>query len=314
MELSIGIFIAGFLLVIKGGDYFVDSSVAIAEYLRVPRVFIGTTIVSLATTSPELIVSVTASAQGNAGFALGNALGSVIANAGLIGAAIIIFRPCCIEVSRIRMPAIIMLSMALVFFILTLDLHLSPWRGVLLLTAGVAALTWDSLRKKKQVPHVGMPTCENAAGSIKISIVLFLFGSFLIVVGSKCLLDSGIKIAAALGIPPMIVGLTAVALGTSLPELVTAVSATLKGVPDLSVGNIIGANIMNMSLVAGTATVIAPLHMNRATQLYNFPAMLAIVIAFLLLYLAGFTRLRRYGMLLLALYIVYIAGLPLFTS
>jgi cation:H+ antiporter len=317
MWLTVFLFILGFVLVIKGGDYFVDSSVSIAKHFNIPRFLIGTTIVSLATTSPELTVSATASFQGNPGLALGNAVGSVIANTGFIAALVAILVPVHLNPLEFRTPAMMMFVIALLFFALTLDLRLSVGRGCILLIAGLFAIVWDIFRKRSINTNVPGDFSEDPSpGKIRIrplstSVLFFLLGLMLIIIGSKCIVDSGVTIASALGVSPMIIGLTIVAVGTSLPELITAVTSVRKGVPDLSIGNIMGANIMNMTLVAGTATIISPLHMTRLAQSYNLPAMLVILFAFIILPLKGYQWSRAKGLFLLLLYVIYLIGIVL---
>lgn len=312
---------AGFVLIIRGGSYFVDSSVGIARALRVPRVIIGCTIVSVATTSPELIVSATASLQSNPGFAIGNAVGSVIGNIGFILALLVLIRPVKIGQGDFALPSLVMIVMGFVMLGLAWDLTLARWNGPVLIALGIAYLLFDFLRHARAgLADVGEADAEDGAKDaaapsrsrpLHLHVVFFVVGVTMVVVGSRLLVSNGVKVAEWLGVPPMVIGLTLVAIGTSLPELVTAITSAAKGVSDLSVGNIVGANIMNLTLVTGTAALLSPkpLDMSRLSQLYNLPAMLVICIA-LVIFGRTHAALKRWeGAALLILYLAYLGGL-----
>jgi cation:H+ antiporter len=147
--------------------------------------------------------------------------------------------------------------------------------------------------------------------SLRRSLGVFALGAALVIGGSRLLSDNALILATRLGVPPMIIGLTLVAFGTSLPELVTAITAARKGVPELSLGNIIGANILNITLVTGTAATITPLTMTRKTQAYNFPAMVGVFVLLLVLARTGRRLTRKEGWALIVFYAVYLVGLIL---
>jgi cation:H+ antiporter len=311
----------GLALIIKGGDLFVASSVRIAELLRVPRVLIGSTLVSLATTSPELVVSVTASLRGEPGLAIGNAVGSCIANIALIVGTVALMRPVVVEPAPVRVPFWIMTGLGLLVLVMTGDLHLGFWSGTLLLLLAAGYVAFDLYRHKagavvKDAEEVEAMEEEIVASHRLLrtgrgAALVFGVGAALVIIGSRLLVDSGIEIAQGLGVPPIVLGLTVVAIGTSLPEYVTAITSTLKGVSDLSVGNILGANILNLGLIVGVSAMIHEVDMSRVTQLYNFPIML-LVMAMLGFYLIRQRRLSRSaGGALLGVYVAYVAGLAL---
>ena len=317
---TIALFVVGVALVIKGGDIFVTASVAIARHARVPNVVIGSTLVSLATTSPELAVSATASLRGSPGLAIGNAVGSAIANIGLILGLLCILRPMNVLSRDFRVPSLAMLAGGILLFFLPQAAEggayeLRRWAGVLLLAVGIAYLFSDYWRhrpKPTQVPET-VAEGEGPAMGLAKAIALFALGAALVIAGSRLLSDNGVILAKRLGVPPMIIGLTLVAVGTSLPELVTAITAARKGVPELSLGNVVGANIMNITLVTGTAAVLSakPLAMSRALRFYNFPAMLAIFVLLLVLARTGHRLTRREGWCLVGFYVLYLVGLIL---
>ncbi len=247
MLFQVVVFATGLMLVLSGGNLFVDASIAIANRLKIPRMIVGGTIVSLATTGPELVVSTTASYMGDSGIAVGNGLGSAIANLGLIIGLSAILAPLAVDVEDFRRRSLWMLFSAAFVFLYSLDLEISSRSGLVLFIVGILYLSLNALRavierKKEQPLH--NPSASSDDQPLQNAILTFLGGAVLIIIGSKLLVSSGIAIANALGIPSLIIGLTAVAIGTSLPELVTAITSVKKKVADLSIGNIIGANVL----------------------------------------------------------------------
>ncbi len=323
MWLDVLLLVAGLAIIIKGGDLFVGSSVRIAELAGVPRVVIGSTLVSLATTSPELVVSVTASLRGEPGLAIGNAVGSCICNIGLIIGTVGLLRTIDIHPEHVRAPFWIMLGLGLLLLPLTLDLRIGSGRGVLLLLLGLGFLLFNFWQQRQ-----GDPIEQREAAALERQVtasvrfvdsglgaaLVFVLGAAMVVVGSRLLVDSGIALARGIGIPPIVIGLTGVAVGTSLPEYVTAVVSARRGVSDLSVGNILGANVLNLGLIVGASATIHEVTMSRVTQLYNFPVMLLVMVVLGVCLL----RVRRLGPgaggALLGLYAAYVAGLVLLAA
>lgn len=291
---------------IKGGDLFVSSSIALAERAKLPKALIGGTLVSLATTSPELAVSVTASLRGNSGVALGNALGSVICNIGLIVGVLCTLRPFPVEKKDFRFPSLFMLGSGVLLTLFSLHLRLGRTAGGCLIFCGAIYLLLDYLRHQKQ-PEVGAdPKPSYAVGR---SLFYFMAGAAMVIGGSRLLSDGAEALARLAGVPPMIIGLTLVAVGTSLPELVTAITSARKGVPDLSLGNLVGANIMNITLITGAAALISPLEMSRRAMAYNLSAMLVFCITLIILARTERQLSRREGLALLGIYGAYLVGL-----
>ncbi len=314
MHGTILLFLAGLALIVKGGDYFVGASVAIARFKRIPRIVIGTTIVSIATTSPELVVSSTASFTGRPGIAIGNAVGSAIANIGFILALTCMVRSIPVRKEDFRLPALSLLAAAVLLTLLTIPRTLSRVSGLLLLLIGLSYLAFDYLRHKRRPAPPTVEEADNEAmdprmRTLRRAVLYFLVGLAMVVAGSKLMIGSGVKIATWLGVSPMFIGLTFIAFGTSLPELVTAIASVRKGVADLSLGNIVGAGFLNCTVVSGAAATIHPLTMSRTTQLYNMPALIVVVVTLITLARAGGRLSRRDGGILLALYAAYIVGL-----
>jgi cation:H+ antiporter len=313
--------LVGLALIIKGGDWFVSASVRIAELLRMPRVVIGSTLVSLTTTCPEMVVSVMAGLRGESGLAVGNAVGSCICNIGLILGLMASMKHVKVHPRSLKVPLIAMLLGGLLLLLITLDLEVSRLQGLVLLTLGACYFAYDFIHHKRAALRseqreavaietekiVGHPWLQSGFGTA----CQFGLGAVTVIVGSKFLVDSAVSLAGALGIPSIIIGLTVVAVGTSLPELVTALTSSRRNVSDLAVGNVLGANIANMTLVVGTAASIHAVSMSRVTQLFNFPAMLVLMILATVMVISDSRVSRKEGGVLLGFYTGYIAVLVL---
>jgi cation:H+ antiporter len=316
--------VLGLALLIKGGDAFVSAAIRIAEFLRMPRVVIGSTLVSLATTTPELVVSLTASSQGAPGLAVGNAIGSCICNVGLILGLTASFKHVDIHPRALRTPLLAMFGFGVLLLLMTFDLRLSRAQGLILILGGVGYFVYDFVRHARDVKPANVAEAKaierSVAGRFEWlqgkggTILQFLGGAAVVVVGSRLLVGAAVHLAAALGIPPMIIGLTVVAVGTSLPELITAVTSSRHAVSDLAVGNVLGSNIANLSLIVGTAAVLSEVTMSREAQLFNFPAMLVMFALLLWMMLTGHRVTRKEGVTLLVCYHFYVAGLVLLTA
>lgn len=310
--------LGGLVLIVKGGDWFVAAAIRIAEFLRLPRVVIGSTLVSLTTTTPELVVSVMSGLKGESGLAVGNAVGSVICNIGLILGVTATLKAFTVDLRPLRIPLCAMFGAGLLLCLLTLGRHLARVQGVTLLAVGTGYFIWNFWehwrnRKPRDVAEAkalekGVTATRSAwlatpAGSG----LQFLAGAALVVLGSRWLVDGAVHLAVRLGVPSIIVGLTVVAVGTSVPELVTAITSSRKSVSDLAVGNVLGANIANLTLIVGVAAVMQDMTMDRKTQLLNFPAMLLMMGLLLWVLVTGRRVTRREGLVLVGGYALYIA-------
>lgn len=310
------LFTAGFFLVLKGGDLFVGSSAAIARKLNIPRIIIGGTIVSLATTAPEFVVSTTASYLGDSGIALGNALGSAIANIGLIVSITAIIAPISVDLVPFKRRTIWMLLTTLVVFIFAWNLHISRWGGLFLFIAALVYLALNFIKamsERKKSPASIVETPEEKNETFGKSVFFFAIGTLVVIVGSQLLVKSSIAIAEALKIPTFIIGLTVVAVGTSLPELVTAVTSARKKVADLSISNIIGANILNLSLITGVSAMIRPLTLDLFTRHYAFLWVFIMIVGMMFIFWKTGKMTRRAGIIMLGLYVLYLIGLIIYT-
>ena len=305
------LFAAGLVCIIKGGDLFVDAASWIAEASGIPKFIIGATIVSFATTLPEMLVSVFAALEGNADIAVGNAVGSVTANVGLIMCLSLVCMECAMSRKQFGVKACLLLAAVLVLFAFTRDGQLSIGESVfiLLIFAGFIVESLIAARRE-QGTEVAEDTERPAVNgkTIAINIVKFVVGAAAIVLGAQLLIDNGSAIASLLGVPDAIVAATMIAIGTSLPELVTTLTAIRKKESSLSVGNIIGANIMDLTLILPLCSLILgkPLPVQSQGMLLDIPACLIICAAVLVPALWKGKFQRWMGFLAGGLYIVYL--------
>ena len=305
------LFAAGLVCIIKGGDLFVDAASWIAEASGIPKFIIGATIVSFATTLPEMLVSVFAALEGNADIAVGNAVGSVTANTGLIMCLSLVCMTCLMERRQFGVKACLLLAAILSLFGFTRDGRLSVAEGLLVLVifAGFLAESLISARREqgtelKEDEERPAVSGKTVAGNI----VKFVLGAAGIVLGAQLLIDNGSAIASLLGVPDAIIAATMIAIGTSLPELVTTLTAIRKRESSLSVGNIIGANIMDLTLILPLCSLILgkPLPVQSQGMLLDIPACLIICAAVLVPALWKGKFQRWMGFLAGGLYIVYL--------
>ena len=313
MLVDILLIAAGFALVAKGGDLFVDSSIRIGRALRIPRFVIGGTLVSLATTAPELVVSATAATLGDSGIALGNAVGSCICNIGLIVGTVALIMPVEVEKADFVRRAAWMVGAGLLVVGFSWDLTLDRVYGLVLLALAAAYLVWDLvgiLRSRRAAAE----EAADADGGLAGAVGWFAAGGACVLAGSRLLVDSGRGLAEAFGVPSAIIGFSVIAIGTSLPELVTGVTAARKGAPDLSLGNIVGANVLNLLLIVGLSGTIQPLALDPFSQRYGFPWLGIFFLAIVGVVLkVGLVR-RAAGVALLILYALYTIGLASFPA
>jgi cation:H+ antiporter len=258
--LSAVLFIIGFAVIVKGGDFFVGSAVWFAEVTGLPRLLIGATIVSLATMLPEYFVSVLAVAGGAYDFGASNAMGSIICNTGLILSLSLIAAPFAVENKLFYTKVFLMFASLLCLFILLSDSRLTVWESIpffilfgYFVYINVKYVATGGFRR--QVPAEMKK--ERSGRNVLKHIFLFILGAAGIVVGARLLVDNGIRIAHALNVPESIVSVTLVAFGTALPELVTTLSAIARRETSMGIGNVLGANILNLTLLIGSCTLVS---------------------------------------------------------
>ena len=304
------LFILGLALIIKGGDWFVDAAGWIAEVSGIPRFIVGATIVSVATTLPELLVSSIAASKGQVEMAIGNAIGSVTVNTALIMALSMVFLPVTLRRKDYLFKSVLLMGAVALLWALCGDGTLPVARGVVMF-AIFALFIWENIRAAKRQDEYSTdekpekPTRQ----TVLKNIALFVLGAAGIVIGSDLLVDNGTLLAQRLGVPENVVALTAVAIGTSLPELVTAITSIVKKEASLSVGNVIGANIIDTALILPVCSLISggTLQVAASTVRVDMPVCLAVTMIALIPALIS-QRFRRWqGILLIGIYIAYLA-------
>lgn len=294
------LFILGLILLIKGGDWFVDGATGIAHKLHIPELIIGATVVSIGTTLPEVMVSATSAMSGHGEMSYGNAIGSIICNTALIAAITIAVKPSKVDPKSFRLPVFFFFGTAIFYTIISYTLgYFSRIVGILLLGIFVIYMivlimqAKKSIKEEQQKQNELIESKNNQQAQSKkqtIKDILFLIiGAALIAVGANLLVDNGTKIATSLGVPESVIALTFVALGTSLPELVTAITSLVKGHGALSLGNIIGANLFNLVLVSGMSITLMPFSIPQEKMLAGINASLLVDIPVMLCVMAIMT-------------------------
>ena len=311
------LFALGLILLIKGGDWFVDGASGLAHRFHVPELIIGATVVSIGTTLPEVMVSAQSALTGHGEIAYGNAIGSIICNTALIAAITVAIRPGPVDGKALRTPVCFFFGSAAVYCVAAYLLgEFSRPLGLVMLAIFVVymVLTVRQGFRNPSVPaEAEQHEDDETSGSLLKELAFLVIGAVLIAVGANLLVENGTLIAQALGVPESVIALTFVALGTSLPELVTAITSLIKGHGALSLGNVIGANIFNLVLVSGVSVTLAPFEVPCSSVLFGHNASLVLELPLMLAVMALLTlpalsrkKLERWqGILLLAIYAAF---------
>lgn len=301
--LDVFLLVAGFVLLIKGADFFVEGASSVASKLHIPPLVIGLTIVAFGTSAPEAAISITAGLQGNAGIAVGNVLGSNIMNVLLILGVTAAIAPLTLQRStaRVEIPFTIFVTVLLAWMGIAFG-ELSWVAGLILWGLFLAFLVYLILltRQNKAQETVAKPVTDP---NWKL-ILMIIGGMAAIVLGSDLTVDSATAIAQMMGVSDRLIGLTIVAFGTSLPELITSVTAARKGSTDIAVGNIIGSNLFNILFVLSTTALITPVAYGSAFQIDSLVAIASVVLLFLLTIKTGKLT-RKGGIAMLCGYAAY---------
>ena len=271
---DIVLLILGLVFLIFGGDLLVRSAVSFAEKFGVSSFLIGVTVVSFGTSIPELMVSIQAAMDQAADIAIGNVLGSNIANIALVLGVSVVIRPLSITTNTYKLSWWVMLISSLLFILFLLDNVITKMEGLLLI-AGLFCFIIFSIKRN-------IPNEESIISKINIQtgILFFVLGSIGLYFGSELFVESAISIASFFDVPKFVIGITVVALGTSLPELVTSIVALMKGQNNISLGNLIGSNIFNVFAVLGITSLIQELGTSSILLFLDFGVMLAVILVF----------------------------------
>ena len=312
MLIPVLLFIVGLLFLIKGGDWFVDGASALARRFHLPELLIGATVVSIGTTLPEVMVSTMSALSGHGEIAYGNAIGSVICNAALIAAITIAVRPGKVDPKTLKIPVLFFFAAAAIYCVAAYGFgKFTRPMGFIMLAMFVAYMA-ANIHQMKNAPAEEHEE-EEETMPLPRMLMLLVLGAVLIAMGANLLVDNGTLIAQALGVPESVIALTFVALGTSLPELVTAITSLIKGHSDLSLGNVVGANVFNLVLVSGVSVALAPFTVPQSATIFGMnsslvleiPVMIAVMVLLTAPALVRGKLSRVQGVALLVIYAVF---------
>ena len=311
MLVNVLLFAIGLVLLIKGGDWFVDGSTGVARRFKLPDIIVGATVVSIGTTLPEVMVSTTGALQGQGAMAYGNAIGSIICNTALIAAISVACNPGPVNTKTMKMPVIFFFTSVLLYCFSAYVLGEFPqWVGFVMLTIFVLYMILNVRSGLANPDEVEEEEGNAKARAFWLELVLLVVGAAVIAIGADLLVENGTAIANELGVPETVIALTFVALGTSLPELITTITSLKKGHASLGIGNVIGANVFNLVLVSGVAVSLAPFEVPVGKMLFGYNASLALDIPLMMVVMLLLTvpalvtkKLSRWqGVLLLIIY------------
>lgn len=312
--------IAGLVLLVAGAEVLVRGAAKLAAQFGIPPLIVGLTVVAFGTSAPETAVSVQAALNGSGDIAIGNVVGSNIANVLFILGLTALIAPLIVSRQLIRLDVPIMIGASLVTYALAWDGTLSRVDGAVLFVSiiGYTLFLIKSSRRANPGTAANDEFVKEFARqahpkpySSLINAGLVIFGLILLVVGSKFLVEGAVSLARALGLSELVIGLTVIAVGTSLPELATSILAAVRGQRDIAVGNIVGSNIFNLLCVLGLSALVAPQAVAVADNAlaFDFPVMIAVALACLPIFFTGYSISRWEGLLFLAYYIAYTAYL-----
>jgi len=297
----------GLALLFVSGKFLVDSSVAISRRLKIPRMIIGLTVVAFGTSAPELLVSLQAAFSGYPEIAMGNVVGSNISNILLVLAITALIFPIPVPASSVKRDWPIMMGVSLLLYIFAMNGWISRLEGVIFVVLLGLYILYSVLRARSAERVVEQETDQ---GHMKwgVAVILLLVSIVGLAFGADLLVENAALVAEKMGMSKRVVSITMVAVGTSIPEVATSVIAALKKETDISVGNIIGSNIMNILSVLGFTSLVSPISVSTEIAGFDIPWMLGISLLFLLLMLpASRSRITRWeGSLMIVIYLVYI--------
>lgn len=314
--MALGAILAGLVVLVWSADRFVDGAAATARHLGLPPLLIGMVVIGFGTSAPELMVSALAAVQGNPGLALGNAYGSNITNIALIAGLVALISPLTVHSQVIRQELPVLGVMTLISLWCLFDGVISRIDAVILLLLLGGFLGYSIWRSQRPGTDALQTDVEaDATGqnmSLKRSVTWTLVGLVLLIISSRFLVWGAVSIAEAFGVSDLVIGLTVVAIGTSLPELASSISAVRKNEHDLVIGNVVGSNLFNTLAVVGLAGVIQPIGVDPDVLVRDWPVMAALTLALLVfgIGIKGQGRINRLeGALLLASFVAYTAWL-----
>jgi cation:H+ antiporter len=320
MLYAIASIIIGLVLLVWSADRFVDGAASTARHFGMPPLLIGMVIVGFGTSVPEMLVSALSAMQGNPGLALGNAYGSNIANIALILGAAALISPICVHSQVLRRELPLLLGISVISLLLLWDGNLSRADAVILLILFASIMGWSIMQGMRARTDAFSKEMDVEMASstmpLKSSVMWLVIGLVLLILSSRMLVWGAVTIAQSLGVSDLIIGLTIVALGTSLPELASSVAAALKKEHDIALGNVLGSNLFNTLAVVGIAGSIHPLEVENAVLFRDMPIMLGLTLSLVFMGLCGRknARINRFEACLLLLSYVGYNGWLVFTT
>lgn len=307
METVINLFygVAGLALLYYGAEFLVKGGVKIAQKMKISPLVVGLTLVAFATSAPELVVSVDASLKGHGDISIGNVVGSNICNIALILGVCAMITPLTVNKKLFKVDVPLMIGSAAVLSIFCLMSHgVNRWQG-LILFAGIITYTVTSIRTARKEEAGNAEAGEDSSDVNQLVAVLFVAGGLgMLVGGAKLFVNSAVYLAKLFKVSDAVIGLTVVAVGTSLPELATSVVAAIKGEKDIAIGNVVGSNIFNVLAICGITPLIAPISAPGISWV-DLAMMIGVSVLLYPLMKTGFTISRKEGVLLFAIYVGY---------
>ena len=309
--INIALLALGFVLLAKGADWFVDGASGIATKLKIPQIVIGLTIVAMGTSAPEAAVSISSAIKGNAGITIGNVVGSNILNVLIILGISSVIAVLAVQKSTTWVDVPVTIGATVILLLLGLDGTVSLLDGIVMIVCFIAYLAYLFIMTKKNPPKEEAPAVNtNKKHFLLKAIVMTVVGLVAIVWGSDLSVDGATALAKLFGVSDRVIGLTIIALGTSLPELFTSVAAAIKKNSDIAVGNIVGSNIFNILVVVGVSSVITPVPFDKPFIIDTIVAL--VIMMLLMVFCIAFKKLNRFaGIVMLSCYVGYFVYLLL---
>ncbi|MCI9060990.1 calcium/sodium antiporter [Romboutsia sp.] len=305
------LFLIGFVLITKGADIFINCTVDIGKKTKISEIILGATIVSFATTLPELTVSLFASLDGHTTMSLGNAVGSIICNTGLVLGLVAFISPFSVDKKMFFSKSVLLLICVILLLLLGIDKSITQTDSIVLL-AMLAIYMYSNYKSvvekgsKSRINNTSKVKGNNNLGEWVKIVLLFALGLIMMILGSRLLVDNGVIIAEWIGVPQGVISLTVIALGTSLPELVSSLTAIKKNHHAISVGNILGANILNIVSVIGISSIPNDIPILSQNMRIDFPFMIVLLLILILPTIKKNKLYRFQGLIMLIVYLIYI--------
>jgi cation:H+ antiporter len=309
----LALLILGLILLVVGAELLVRGASRLAAAVGISPLVVGLTVVAFGTSAPELAVSVQSALSGQADLALGNVVGSNIFNVLFILGLSALITPLVVSHQLVRLDVPVMIGVSVLLLLLSLDGVIGRWQGGLLF-AGIVAYTWFLIGQSRRESAAAASSAgevqdagRGMRGSWGRNVALVIGGLVLLVLGSRWLVNGAIELASSLGVSELVIGLTIVAAGTSLPEVATSVLASIRGERDIAVGNVVGSNIFNILAVLGISGLVAPegIEVVRSAVAFDIPVMTAVALACLPIFFSGYLIARWEGALFMGYYVAY---------